>query len=138
MEALLADVVARLPEGPAYFPDDQLTDVPERFLAAEIVREKVFLHTRQEVPYGVAVMCDSFKEEDTCVRIECTLYVERESQKGMLIGKQGAMLKKIGTEARIDLEKLLATKVVLKLWVKVKPEWSRDPKALRAMGYDVA
>ncbi len=138
VEGLLKDVVSRLPEGPKYFPDDQLTDIPERFLAAETVREKVFLNMRQELPYAVAVVTDSFKEEESLVRIDCTLYVERDSQKGMLIGKNGAMLKTIGTEARVDLEKLLATKVVLKLWVKVKPEWSRDPKALRALGYDVA
>ena len=138
VDALVGDLVARLPEGPKYFPDDQLTDVPERFIAAETVREKVFLNMREEIPYAVAVVCDSFKEEPNQVRIECTLYVERDSQKGMLIGKSGAMLKRIGTEARVDLEKLLATKVVLKLWVKVRPEWSRDPKALRALGYEVA
>jgi GTP-binding protein Era len=136
IEGLVRDLVERLPEGPAYFPDDQLTDVPERFLAAEIVREKVFQNTRQEIPYAVAVVTDEFQEQEGQVHIECTLFVERESQKGMLIGKGGSMLKEIGTRARLDIEKLLATKVVLKLWVKVKSDWSRDPSALKALGYD--
>lgn len=135
IEALLDEVVRRVPEGPQYFPDDQLTDVPERFLAAEIVREKVFHTLKQEIPYAVAVVTDEFREEPDRVHIECTMFVERESQKGILIGKAGTMLKTIGTAARLDLEKMLATKVVLKLWVKVKPDWSRDPRALDALGY---
>lgn len=138
VDALLATLVTLLPEGPQYFPDDQLTDLPERFIAAELVREKVFLLTRQEIPYSVAVVTEDFHEaenEGDPVHIECTMFVERESQKGMLIGKGGSMLKEIGTAARMDLEKLLATKVVLKLWVKVKPDWSRDPRMLDALGY---
>ena len=135
IDALLDEVVARVPDGPQYFPDDQLTDIPERFLASEIVREKVFHSLKQEMPYAVAVLTDEFREESDRVHIECTMYVERESQKGILIGKAGTMLKTIGTAARIDLEKMLATKVVLKLWVKVKPDWSRDPNALDALGY---
>ncbi len=135
IDALLEQIVIRVPEGPQYFPDDQLTDVPERFLAAEIVREKVFHGLKQEIPYAVAVVTDEFREEEGRVHIECTMFVERESQKGILIGKAGSMLKQIGTAARIDLEKMLATKVVLKLWVKVKADWSRDPGALDALGY---
>lgn len=135
VDPLVTTLVDLLPEGPAYFPDDQLTDVPERFVAAEIVREKVFLRMRQEIPYSVAVVTDSFVEEPDRVRIDCILYVERDSQKGMLIGKGGAMLKEIGTEARLDLEKLLATKVVLKLWAKVREDWTRDRRALAEFGY---
>ena len=134
VDALLSALVERLPEGPAYFPEDQLTDVPERVVAAEIVREKVFARMREEVPYAVAVVTDSFKEGDP-IRIECTLYVERESQKGILIGKGGSSLKAIGTEAREELERFLAAKVMLKLWVKVRRDWSRDPAALREFGY---
>lgn len=135
VDPLVNTLVDLLPEGPAYFPEDQLTDVPERFVAAEIVREKVFHRMRQEIPYSVAVVTDSFVEEPDRVRIECILYVERDSQKGMLIGKGGAMLKEIGTEARLDLEKLLATKVVLKLWAKVREDWTRDRRALAEFGY---
>lgn len=134
VEGLLEALVDRLPEGPAYFPDDQLTDVPERFVAAEIVREKVFLRTKEEIPYAVAVVTDEFEEGDP-IRIECTLYVERDSQKGMLIGKGGQMLKAIGTEARLELERFLAAKVMLKLWVKVRKDWSRDKSALAEFGY---
>ena len=134
VDALLEALVARLPEGPKYFPDDQLTDIPERVIAAEIVREKVFELMREEVPYAVAVVTDSFKEGDP-LHIECTLFVERDSQKGILIGKAGASLKAIGTAARKELEKFLATKVMLKLWVKVRRDWSRDPAALAEFGY---
>lgn len=134
VDGLLEALVARLPEGPAYFPDDQLTDVPERFVAAEIVREKVFLRTQEEIPYAVAVVTDEFEEGEP-IRIECTLYVERDSQKGMLIGKGGQMLKTIGTEARLELERFLAAKVMLKLWVKVRKDWSRDKNALAEFGY---
>ena len=134
VDDLVDALVDRLPEGPKYFPDDQLTDVPERTIAAEIVREKVFENMREEVPYAVAVVTDSFKEGDP-LHIECTLFVERESQKGILIGKGGSSLKTIGTEARKELERFLAAKVVLKLWVKVRRDWSRDPKALAEFGY---
>ena len=134
VDELLEALVERLPEGPAYFPDDQLTDVPERFVAAEIVREKVFLRTKEEIPYAVAVVCDSFHEGDP-IHIECTLYVERESQKGMLIGKGGQMLKAIGTDARHELERFLAAKVMLKLWVKVRKDWSKDKASLEEFGY---
>ncbi|HVO29912.1 MAG TPA: GTPase Era [bacterium] len=134
IEPLIEEIAKRLPEGPAYFPEDQLTDIPERFVAAEIVREKAFEMLRQEIPYAVAVVTDTFKEGEP-IHIECTIHVERESQKGIVIGKGGEMLKAIGTAARKDLEKLLAAKVFLKLWVKVKPDWTRDPRALRALGY---
>ena len=134
VDGFLEALVTRLPEGPKYFPDDQLTDVPERFVAAEIVREKVFLHTSEEIPYAVAVVTDTWEEGDP-IRIECTLFVERDSQKGMLIGKNGQMLKVIGTEARHELEAFLAAKVMLKLWVKVRKDWSKDKSSLEEFGY---
>ena len=133
--ALVEAVVSHLPEGPAYFPADQVTDVPERFLAAEIVREKAFELLREELPYAVAVITESFQESPELVRIACTLFVERESQKGMVIGKGAKMLKEIGTRARLDLEKLLGTRVGLRLEVEVKPGWSKDARALRELGY---
>ncbi len=135
IDALRECLVAAVPEGPEYFPPDQLTDLPERFVAAEIVREKVFERMREEIPYSVAVETDRFKEEQGRVRIECTLFVERESQKGMLIGKGGSALKAIGSDARAELERFLAAKVILKLWVKVQRDWTRDPKALERFGY---
>ena len=138
VDGFLASLITRLPEGPKYFPDDQLTDVPERFVAAEIVREKVFLRTSEEIPYSVAVVTDTWQEsgkQGEPIRIECTLFVERESQKGMLIGKNGQMLKVIGTEARHELEAFLAAKVMLKLWVKVRKEWSKDKSSLEEFGY---
>jgi len=134
VDGFLQALITRLPEGPKYFPDDQLTDVPERFVAAEIVREKVFLRTSEEIPYSVAVVTDNWEEGEP-IRIECTLFVERESQKGMLIGKNGAMLKAIGTDARHELEAFLAAKVMLKLWVKVRKEWSKDKSSLEEFGY---
>ena len=138
VDGFLASLITRLPEGPKYFPDDQLTDVPERFVAAEIVREKVFLRTSEEIPYSVAVVTDTWQEsgkQGEPIRIECTLFVERESQKGMLIGKNGQMLKVIGTEARHELEAFLAAKVMLKLWVKVRKDWSKDKSSLEEFGY---
>ncbi len=127
-----------LPEGPPYFPEDMVTDLPERFLAAEMIREKVFYHTSQEVPYGVAVTIESFKErtDKPLIEIRAVIHTERESQKAILIGKEGRMLKAIGSKARHDLEVLLGKRVYLELWVRVEKNWSRDPKFLKKFGIE--
>jgi GTPase len=119
--------LAHLPEAPPYFPADQFTDQPERFLAAEIIREKAIVATREEVPYAVAVLLDGFEETETLIRIRATLYVEREGQKGILIGKRGETMKKIGTAARKELEAILGIKIFLELFVKVQPQWRQNP-----------
>ena len=126
-----------LPEGPPLFPEDSLTDQPERFIAAEMIREKVFRLTGQELPYSTAVTIDSFSEakKGGLIKIEAVIHVERNSQKGMIIGKQGAKLKQIGQDAREEIERMLQTKVFLKLFVRVQKNWSRDTKALRKLGY---
>jgi GTP-binding protein Era len=131
IEELLAAVVQRLPEGPQYFPSDEYTDQPERFLASEIIREKVIRHTKQEMPYVTAVLIEQFEEGEAITRIHATIVVERESQKPIVIGAGGARLKEIGTEARQDLEKLFPPKVYLELYVKVEPHW-RDNRAVIA------
>ncbi|MGZ4820080.1 MAG: GTPase Era [Terriglobales bacterium] len=123
LEELLDAVVGALPEGPAYFPADQLTDQPVRFLVAEIIREQVLIQTQQEIPYATTVLVDSYEEDKRLVRIAATIYCEREGQKGILIGKGGTMLKKIGTEARHQMERMLGTKIFLELFVKVRPGW---------------
>jgi GTPase len=128
---LLEAVVRLLPEGPQYFPTEVYTDQPERFLAAEIIREKIIGHTRQEMPYVTAVLIDQFEETPTLTRISATVVVERESQKPIVIGAGGERLKQIGTEARLELEKLLPPKVFLELYVKVEPQW-RDNRAVVA------
>lgn len=135
VEALLDVVSSLMPEGPMYFPEDMVTDQPERVIASEMVREKVFENTRQEIPYSVAVVTEEFKEEEDIVRISCAINVERESQKGIIIGRKGAMLKRIGTEARHDLEAFLGTKVFLKLFVRVQKDWTRRPRDLKEFGY---
>ena len=134
----LVECVAKyLPEGPLYFPDDILTDLPERFIVAEIIREKVFRLTRDEIPYSTAIEIESFKERpDGLVAISATINVERDSQKGIIIGKRGAMLKKIGTDARSEIERFLDTRVFLELFVKVRRDWSEDRRALKEMGYE--
>jgi GTPase len=121
----------RLPEAPPYFPPDQFTDQPERFLAAEIIREKAILITREEVPHAVAVLIDSFDETDKLIRISATIYVEREGQKGILVGKQGATIKNIGTQARKELEDILGVKVFLETFVRVQPRWRENPSIVR-------
>src|SRR5205814_3505397 len=112
-----------LPEGPHYLAKDKMTDQPERVLAAEMIRERVLIATGQEVPYAVAVKIERFEEDDKLTRISAAIYCEREGQKAILIGKGGQMLKKIGTEARLQIEKMVGTKVFLKLFVKVQPGW---------------
>lgn len=133
---LLKCIVEMLPLGPRYFPEDQLSDAPLRAITAEIVREKALLHLHQEVPHAVAVVVEEFKPRDeTMTYIAATLYVERESQKGILVGKGGAMLRRIGQDARPEIEALVGTKVYLDLWVKVLKNWRKDEKALRRLGY---
>jgi GTPase len=131
---LVEAILKRLPRGPKYFPDDQLTDQPERFVVSEIIREKVFELTKDEIPYSTAVIIEDMKEEPDITRITATIYVERDSQKGILIGKGGAMLKKIGTLARLDAEKLLGVKIFMTLWVKVKKGWRESDAMLRNIG----
>jgi GTP-binding protein Era len=136
VERLMASVCDLLPEGPQYFPDDILTDLPERFIAAEIIREKVFRLTHEEIPYSVAVTVESFKErENGVVAIGAVVTVERDSQKGIIIGKKGEMLKKIGTEARKEIEDLLQTRVFLELFVRVRKNWTDNPNMLKEFGY---
>lgn len=120
---LVESWIARLPEHPAYFPENQYTDQPERFLAAEIVREKAILLTREELPHAVAVLVDDFDEGEKLLKIRATIYVEREGQKGILIGRGGSMMKEIGTAARKELEELLDVKIFLELFVKVQANW---------------
>lgn len=126
---------ALLPLGEPFFPKDQFTDVPERFLVAEIIREKAITSTREEVPHALAVLIDNFEERGKLVRIRATLYVEREGQKGILIGKGGAMLKKIGTAARLEIEELLGAKVFLEMFVKVQPDWRGKPAFVRQLDW---
>ena len=134
---LLDEVWKLLPEGPQYFPEDMMTDRTERFIAAEIIREKAILLTRQEIPYAMAVVVDSFKEieRSNLLRIHVSLIVEKDSQKGILIGRKGTMLKRIGTEARLSLEKFFASRVYLELFVKVRKDWTNDARALKELGY---
>jgi GTPase len=127
LDVLLDLVFAALPSGPSYFPDDEVTDQPARFMAAEIVREQVLLNTKEEIPYATTVIVDSFDQGAKLVRIAATIYCEREGQKGILVGKGGQMLKKIGTAARMQIERMLGTKVFLELYVKVQPGW-RDSR----------
>jgi GTP-binding protein Era len=123
LDILIDKIIRALPDGPRYFPQDQLTDQPERFIAAEIVREKVLLKTQKELPYATAVMIERFEEGEKLDRIAAAIYCEREGQKAILIGKGGQKLKDIGTAARLELEALLGKKVFLELFVKVKPGW---------------
>ena len=128
LDTLLDVILKALPEGPRYFPKDQITDQPERFLVSELIREQVLQYTSQEVPHATTVLVDQYEEGVKLTRIAATIYCEREGQKAILIGKQGANLKKIGTNARLQIERLLATKVFLELFVKVHAGWrdSRD------------
>lgn len=137
IEELLEAMEALLPKGPPFFPEDALTDLPERFIAAEMIREKVFRLTGQEIPYSTAVTVDSLSEEKkgALVKIHATIHLERNSQKGIIIGKNGSKLKKIGEDARKEIEKMVGSKVFLKLFVRVQKKWSKDTKALRRFGY---
>jgi len=133
-DLLLDQILAVLPAGPAYFPDDYLSDQPERVLAAEIVREKLFQRTREEVPHSVAVRIDEYREEAALTRIRATILVDRDGQKGILIGRDGVLLKEAGMEARLELEAVLATKVFLELWVQVEKGWRDKGTVLDALG----
>jgi GTP-binding protein Era len=135
LDGLLTEIFRLLPEGQPYFPEDQVTDQPERFLAAEIIREKAIKALHHELPYAVSVYVDKFEETPRLVRIEATLNVERDTQKKILIGHKGAMLKKIGTEARKELEALLDRKVFLGMFVKVAPDWRENPQRVRELDW---
>jgi GTPase len=134
---LLRLITDELPEGPPYYPADYVTDHPERFIIAELIREKVLHLTREEVPHSVAVIVEQMEQEDegNLVRIYATIITERSSQKGILIGKQGTMLKEVGRRARTEIERLLGSKVFLDLWVKVKKDWRNEEIMLRQFGY---
>ena len=137
VDILVRELLKILPEGPRFFPEDMVTDLPERFLAAELIREKVFHLTREEIPYATAVAIEEFKEreEKNLVAIRAIIQVERETQKGILIGEKGKRLKEIGQLAREEMEALLGVRVFLELWVKVEKNWRDDPIALRRLGF---
>lgn len=132
---LVRQIIAALPKGPQYFPPDHLTDQPARFLAGEIIREKIILLTRQELPYATMVLVERFEEKPGLLRIHATVFVERQGQKGILIGTRGEMMKRIGTLAREELEALFGLKVYLELFVKVRPGWRESPQFLQAMDW---
>ncbi|MGQ9838731.1 MAG: GTPase Era [Cyanobacteriota bacterium] len=135
LDPLLKATIEVLPSGPYYYPPDLVTDQPERFIMAELIREQVLLHTREEVPHSVAVSIDLVEETATVTRILATLYVERDSQKAILIGRGGERLKQIGQAARLQIQKLILGKVYLELFVKVKPHWRRSERILNDLGY---
>jgi len=137
LDVLVACLRAVLPEGPKYFPDDMMTDQPERLICAEIIREKALRHLREEVPHGIGVEILKIQEmSDRLTEIHADLYCEKASHKGIIIGRDGAMLRLIGQEAREDIERLMATHVNLKLWVKVRPDWRNRASDLKTLGYD--
>jgi len=137
IEELLCIMEKLLPEGPPFYPDDMLTDLPERFIAAEMIRERVFRLTGQEIPYATAVTIESFEEKKKkgVVKIDAVIHIERDSQKGIIIGKNGSKLKQIGEEARKEIEQLIGRRVFLQLFVKVDKDWSKDDTTLKKFGY---
>jgi GTPase len=135
VEMLLPKILEYIPVHPPYFPEDEYTDRTERFFAGEIIREKIFMNYEQEVPYSCEVRVESFKEEDQIIRISAVIYVERDSQKGIIIGKAGASLKKVGTEARQDMERFFGKKIFLETHVKVATNWRKEKHKLRQFGY---
>ena len=137
LEGVLSGVESILPEGPMYFPSDMVTDQPESFVISEIVREKIMQRTRQEVPFSVAVEIEEYRkrEHKDIIDIRVTIYVEKKSQKGIIVGKEGKLLREIGTRARKEIENLLGMKIYLDLWVKVKPDWREKEGFLQQMGY---
>ena len=137
MDILIGEIWKLLPEGPRYFPEEMMTDRSERFIAAEIIREKITIRIHQEVPYATAVVVDAFKEDEAknMIRIAATIHVAKDSQKGIIIGKKGAMLKEIGTRARLEMEKFFGAKVFLELFVRVAKDWTNDPRMLQEFGY---
>lgn len=137
LDTLRKELLSRLPAGPKYFPDDMLTDQPERVLCAELIREKALRHLRDEVPHGIGVeILRMEKKSDNLMEIHADIYCEKDSHKSIIIGKHGSMLSLIGKEARIDIESLLGMRVNLQLWVKVRPDWRNSKADLRTLGYD--
>ena len=138
IDIIIREIWDLLPEGPRYFPEDMMTDRTERFITAEIIREKIILLTHQEIPYATAVLVESFKEDEAknLIRIQATINVAKDSQKGIIIGKKGSMLKEIGRRARVELETFFATRIYLELFVRVKKDWTHDARMLREFGYD--
>ena len=134
---MLQAIEPYLPEGPQYYPDDMLTDQPERFIVAELVREKIMRRTSEEIPYGIGVQVDSFEEkpEKNLIVIQATIHVERDSHKKIIVGKGGQMIRTVGQEARKDMERLLGTRVFLELFVRVDKDWSQNERMLRELGY---
>ncbi len=135
LDILLSAIVSKLPEGAAYFPKDQLTDKYERFFASEIIREKILMNYQKEIPYSAEVEIESFKEEESIIRIRALIHVIRDSQKGIVIGHKGEKLKKTGTEARLDMEDFFGKKVFLEMYVKVTKDWRDKPQELKRFGY---
>ncbi len=136
VNTVLKTIQEKLPEGPAYFPKDALTDKTERFFVSEIIREKILLHYKKEIPYSVEVNIEEFKDTDKLLSISAIIYVVRDSQKGIIIGHKGAALKRVGTEARIDIETFFDKKVFLKLFVKVSKDWRNKDRMLKDFGYN--
>ena len=135
LDSLLNSVLAKLPESPPYFPKDQLTDKYERFFASEIIREKVLINYKKEIPYSVEIEIESFKDEKDIIKIRALIHVTRDSQKGIIIGHKGSMLKRVGTEARHDMEDFFRKKIFLELYVKVTKDWRDKPLVLKRFGY---
>jgi len=137
LDKLLGLIIGVLPEGPRYYPGGQVTDQTEREIAAELIREQVLRYTRQEVPHAVAVVVEEFKErENGVIYVAANVFVERDSQKGIIIGRRGRMLRQVGSAARQEIERMTGGRVYLDLWVKVRKGWRRDEKALRRLGYE--
>ena len=135
-EVVFNRIIELLPESPAFFPKDQLTDKPERFFVNEIIREKILLHYKKEIPYSVEVETESFADSEMIIHIRSVIMVERESQKGIIIGHKGEALKRVGVEARVDLEKFFGKQIHLELFVKVNKDWRSNARQLRRLGYD--
>ena len=135
LDSLLNAILAKLPESPPYFPKDQLTDKYERFFASEIIREKILINYKKEIPYSVEIEIESFKDEKDIIKIRALIHVTRDSQKGIIIGHKGSMLKRVGTEARHDMEDFFRKKVFLELYVKVTKDWRDKPLILKRFGY---
>jgi GTP-binding protein Era len=138
VDALMGEIPQLLPEGPRYFPEDQLTDVPERFIVAEMIREQILMRTKDEVPYGVAILVERFQENPArnMIGIDAVINVERDSQKGILVGKGGTMIRQIGQGARKEIERMLGVKVHLELFVRVQKNWTSSGRMMKEFGYE--
>lgn len=137
LDTVFNEIVSLLPEGPAWFPKDQLTDKTERFIVSEIIREKILLNYQKEIPYSCEVAIEEFKESPDLIRIKSVIIVERQSQKGIIIGNKGAAIKKVGTQARLDIEKFFGKKVFLETFVKVEKDWRNNDRNLSNFGYNI-